>query len=62
MGKMTDLWGDPIEVTTDEGLVNISCTELYCAPSNETRMELDADLARELIVRLEKAIAEVEDM
>ena len=62
MSKMTDLWGDPIEVTTDEGLVNISCTELYCAPSNETRMELDVALTRKLIKKLKKAIAEVEDM
>ena len=70
MSKMKDLWGDTIEVTTDEGLVNISCTELlnlsctelYCAPSDETRMELDVALTRKLIKKLKKAIAEVEDM
>ena len=64
MSKMKDLWGDTIEVTTDEGLVGIHFTEHdfdYVTP-NESNMELDAVLARKLVKKLKKAIAEVEDM
>ena len=62
MSKMKDMWGDIIEVSTDEGLVGIRFTELFYAPANEATMELDADLARKLIKKLKKAIAEVEGM
>ena len=62
MSKMKDLWGDDIEVSTDEGLVGIYFAELYNAEPKETNMELDAVLARKLVKKLKKAIAEVEDM
>lgn len=62
MSKMKDLWGDTIEVSTDEGLVGILFTELYRSSPNEANMELDVVLARKLIKKLKKAIAEVEAM
>ena len=55
MSKMQDRWGDTIEVTTVAGLIFIDFRERVAD------MELDAALARTLIKKLKKAIAEVED-
>ena len=61
MSEMKDIWGDPIEVDAEDGRVFVSFTELIYAPPREANMELDAALARKLIKKLKKAIAEVED-
>lgn len=62
MSKMKDMWGDTIEVFTEEEKVCIYFSERIFSPPKEANMELDADLARKLIKKLKKAIAEVEDM
>lgn len=61
MSKMKDMWGDTIEVFTEEEKVCIYFSERIFSPPNEANMELDAALARKLIKKLKKAIAEVED-
>ena len=62
MGKMKDFWGDTIEVFTAEDRVCIYFSERIFSPPKEANMELDVVLARKLIKKLKKAIAEVEDM
>ena len=63
MAKMKDYWGDIIELEAEDGFVFVSFTELR--PYGDTvdaSMALDAPLARKLIKKLKKALAEVEDM
>ena len=63
MSKMKDLWGDTIVVLAEDDHVYISFSESRLYDDSEfSSMELDADLARKLIKKLKKAIAEVEDV
>ena len=68
MRKMKDMWGDTISIDVWPKVVTITSDEgrpcAYGGPSEEvsTTMELDADQTRELIKKLKKALAEVEDM
>ena len=62
MSKMKDSWEDTIKAVNADGeYVGVTFIETLYDDSRYTDMELDAALARKLIKKLKKAIAEVED-
>ena len=62
MAKMKDLWEVSIDVSTTGRFVNVSCEENHSYYEDvRITLRLDADLTRQLIEELKKALDEAED-